>query len=262
MSSRPSSKKALAKYTGSRAASVKATQALMNKVSKEMLKQSYSRARSADLRDDVPFPAMRQMIPRGFVGSRGDAKFLDTAFAAYQNDTTGTITHLSPVPQGTTVNQREGKAFRCTSINIRGQIQVESTTTTQIYANYLVWDYQPNKAAISAAATIPLIFNTISSVSFPNRENNERFVIIKKWYGTMAGNSVTPATGKEVIPIDEYVRLPQDCNVLCTTADTTGVIGNTIQGALYFVTMGGEAAGTNNSITSVGFRMNFTEKMT
>lgn len=257
MSSRPSSKKALKKYAGSRAADVKATQALMNKVSRAAL-QSYASSRVRDLVDDRPYPSLRQMVPRGFVGGRGDAKFFDLANAAYVINTTDSLTHLSPVAQGTTVNTREGKAFRCTSINVRGHIAVDTTTILTTYAVYLVWDYQPNKVI----ATIANIFDTVSSFSFPNRENNERFVIVKKWYGSLSGNSTTPATGGEVVPIDDYVRLPMDANVLYTTADTTGAIGNVIQGALYLVTLGNLAAGTNDANASLGFRLNFTEKMT
>lgn len=260
MSSRPSQKKALKKYAGSRAGRTKERQAGMSKVSKKSM--AYKKALLADLMDDLPYPAQSQMIPRGFVGSRGDAKFLDTAITTYAVNTTGSITHISPVPQGTTVNTREGKAFRCTSVNIRGSVFADTAAIQQIYAGYLVWDYQPNKAAISAATTIPLIFNAINSTSFPNRENNERFLIVKKYYGNLIGNTTTPATGMESEAIDDYVRLPIDANVLCTTADTTGEIGNTIQGALYWVTMGNQAAGTADGQFNVGFRLNFTEKMT
>lgn len=196
-------------------------------------------------------------VPRGFVGSRGDAKYFDTALATYEASTTGSITHLSIVPQGTTVNTREGKAFRATSVNVRGKISAKTTTTIANYACYLVWDYQPNKAL----AAITDVLDSASSNSFPKRENNERFKIIKKYYGLLIGNTTTPTVGTEAYEIDDYVKLPKDANVLLTAADTTGVIGNTIQGALLFVTVGDIATGTAAAQAVVGFRMNFTDRI-
>lgn len=196
-------------------------------------------------------------VPRGFVGSRGDAKYFDTALATYVADTTGQRTHLSIVPQGTTVNTREGKAFRCTSVNVRGKVSAGTTTTIANYAGYLVWDYQPNKAL----ALVADILDTASSNSFPRRENNERFKIIKKYYGLVIGNTTTPTVGTEAYEIDDYVKLPKDANVLCTAADTTGAIGNTIQGALIWVSVGDIAAGTAAAQFVVGFRLNFTDRI-
>lgn len=196
-------------------------------------------------------------VPRGFVGSRGDAKYFDTALATYEASTTSTPVHLSIVPQGTTVNTREGKAFRCTSVNIRGKVSAKTTTTIANYAGYLVWDYQPNKAL---AATTDIL-DSASSNSFPKRENNERFKIIKKYYGLVIGNTTTPTVGTEAYEIDDYVKLPKDANVLCTTADTTGVIGNTIQGALLWVPVGDIATGTAAAQFVIGFRMNFTDRI-
>jgi len=257
MSFRPSSKKALKKYAGSRGSRVKDTQALMNKVSRKML-QDYAKDRRLDSRrDDFPYTRLNQMIPRGFVGARGDAKFFDVGSASYANDTTGSITHLSVIPQGVTVNTREGKACRVTSCNIRGRIFAGTTATFNTVASYLVWDYQPNKVI----AGITDIFDSANSLSFPKRENNERFRIIKKWYCTLSGNGTAPATGDETMAIDDYVRMPEDANILCTTADTTGVIGDTIQGALYFVSLGNVAAGTAAATSTVGFRLNFTDKL-
>lgn len=214
-------------------------------------KRTYAKGKQGGLRDDY-VPA----APRGFVGTRGDAKYKDTAAATYQADQTGSITHLSAVGQGTSVNTREGKAFRCTSVNVRGTINSKATTTSAAYCGYLVWDYSPQKAI----AAITDIFDSATFVSFPKRENNERFKVIKKYLGVVIGASGTPTTGCESYEIDDYVKLPKDANVLCTTGDTTGAIGNTIQGALYWVTFGQVPAGTGAAEFVVQFRVNFTDK--
>lgn len=209
------------------------------------------KGKSLMLRETAP------MIPRGFVGARGDAKYLDTAAATYVCNTTGTVTHLNPVPRGDSVNTRNGRAYRCTSINVRGTVASDTTTIFNMYAIYLVWDYQPNKAL----AAITDVLESASSFAFPKRENNARFKIVKKWVGTNIGNSTTPATGDESIVIDEYIKLPKDANTLLTSADSTGVIGDMLLGALLLVTVGQQAAGTADTNAILGFRLNFTEDL-
>lgn len=196
-------------------------------------------------------------VPRGFVGARGDAKFFDLASATYACNTSGSITHLSVIPQGTTVSSREGKSSRVTSVSCRGSIRADVATTVADYAVYLVWDYQPNKAL----AAILDVLDTVSSASFPKRENNARFKIIKKYTGSLSGNVTTPAAGNEIVRIDDYIKLPKDANIMCTVADTTGAIGNVIQGALLLVTCGDVVAGTADANAILGFRMNFTDQL-
>lgn len=205
----------------------------------------------------VTVAQMRNQIPRGFITARAaDAKFLDTAKAVYACNTTGSIVHLSPVPQGTTVVTREGKSFVCRKLQVRGIFQADVTTTTAFVAAYIVWDKQPNKAL----AAVTDIFNTVDAYSFTKRENNGRFVILKKWIYAMAGNITTPATGKEFIRCEKYMNLPAGLVVECTQADTTGVITNTINGALLLVTMGDVVAGTADANFIAGFRLGFSDK--
>lgn len=217
-----------------------------------------ARARMSSRPTRMPGGLLQGQVLRGFVGNMGDAKYIDVAGANYGNNTTGSVTLLNVVPQGDTVNTRDGKAFRCTSINIRGKISVDSAAVVPAYANYLVWDYQPNKAL----AALTDILESATSTAFPKRENNRRFKIIKKYYGALAGNSTAPATGLEVIPVDDYVILPPDCNTVLTAADTTGVIADMIQGALLWVSVGDAGAGTGDINSTIAFRLNFTEKLT
>lgn len=192
---------------------------------------------------------------RGFVGSVADAKFFDTAEASYPTNTTGSITHLNIVPQGTTINSRVGKAYKCTSVAVRGQVQCDTTTTLATAACYLVWDYQPNKVL----AAITDVLDSVSSSSFPKRENALRFKIIKKWSYCLSGNSTTPSAAFQSYRIDDYVKLPSDCSTLLTSADSTGVIGDMINGALLFISVGNIAAGTADGNAVLGFRLNFTD---
>lgn len=188
---------------------------------------------------------------------KSDAKFVDTAVATYALDTTGSITHVSIVPQGDTVNQRNGKAFRCTSCQVRGQINSNSATTVAQWAWAIVWDYHPNKAL----PAVTDILDSINANSYPKRENNERFKLCRYSHGVVAGNTTTPATGREVNEVNEFIKLPKDAIAKCTTADTTGVIGNRIEGALYLISMGDTAAGTGAAALIVGVRVNIVDDL-
>jgi len=199
----------------------------------------------------------RQRV-RGFLGAAGDAKYVDVATASYAMDTTGSITHVSIVPQGTTVNQRDGKACRITSLQIRGAIvaDVDSIVADNVIA--VVWDYQPNKAL----PTITDIFDSKSNVALPKRENAGRFKIIRymKAVTTGSGDDTPPHSSNTMVSLNEYIKMPPDCVATYTTADNTGVIGNCISGALYFVTMGSgvKLAGTGADAT-VFMRTNFVD---
>lgn len=194
-------------------------------------------------------------VPRGFVGLASEGQYFDTAYAGYGCNTTGSITHLDVVPQGTTINSRVGARFRLTSAHLRGVLTADGTTTVTAAGFALVWDSQPNK-------TLPAvtdIFDSISSRSFPKRENVRRFKILRYHCPVLIGNTTTPAAGKEAERIDMYVKLPSWCVAECTTADTTGAIGNRINGALYLVTFGDVAAGTADATLGVTARVSFKD---
>jgi len=204
---------------------------------------------------DIPRVIPAQ-IPRGFItAAAADAKFFDVAETTYAANSTGTITHLDIIPQGTTVNSREGKSYRLKSVLIRGMVVVNSTTTHNVCVAYLVWDKQPNKAL----AAITDVLTSAFAFAFSNRENAGRFTILKKMVYATTGNSTAPATGKEMFSIDERYVCPPNLISSKTNADTTGVIGNTITGALLLITVGNTVAGTADGDFQLRFRINFSE---
>jgi len=194
-------------------------------------------------------------IPRGFVGMAGDRKFVDTAPATYVMSTTGTLTHISIVGQGVTVNSREGKAFRVTSCQLRGDAFAGTTGTVARGALALVWDYQPNKVL----PALTDIWDTVTSDSLIKRENNARFKIVMYRRWSFLGNSTTPSTGMEGHSVDEFIKMPKDSIALCTLTDTTGVIGNRVNGALYVCTLGDVVTGATAPSINLTIRTNFMD---
>lgn len=200
-------------------------------------------------------PFLPAQVPRGFVGQAGEAKYVDIANTTYALNTTGSINHISIVPQGTTVTSRVGRKCELKYLQVRGAFLTKSTTTFAAYAAYIVWDQQPNK-------TLPAITDVLdaaNAAALPKRENVQRFRILRKWSGVFMGNSTTPSTGAEAVRIDEYFRLPKGLVIIPTTADTTGGIGDIITGALYLITVGDLAAGTADGNMNVTMRLGFSD---
>jgi len=198
--------------------------------------------------------ATSPQVIRGFVGRAGDQQYVDATLDQASINTTPTVQHVSIVPQGNTVNSRVGRGFRCQNARIRLQVSADSTAQMNTVRMMLVWDYQPNKAL----AGFTDIFDAASPVTQPKRENSMRFKIIRDWKFVLLGNSTlaTPATRRY---LDTYIKLPADANSLLTNADTTGVIGDVIQGALLFCTIGENGTTADAGMTG-NIRVNFTEK--
>lgn len=201
-------------------------------------------------------------IPRGFVTAlAADSKFIElTTDATKVLDTTGTVTHLDIIPQGDTVSARTGKSFQLTNFQIRGMMANNAASVISHVAVYLVWDRQPNKA-IAVVGDFLETSGSASATAFAKRENKGRFLCIKKWQRVLIGQGTAgvPVTGREALVIDKWIKLPQECVAQCTAADTTGVIGNRITGALLLVTIGNVAAGTAASLLTYRYRIGFKD---
>lgn len=195
-------------------------------------------------------------VARGYIGRSGDQHFVDATITQAVIGTTATLQHISIVPQDSTVNGRNGRAFRCQTARIRLTMSPDSTAQLNFLKYALVWDYQPNKAL----AAYTDIYDAATVQSQPKKENDMRFKIIKEWNIKLPGNA-TLALDNSQAWIDTTVRLPRDANVILTTADTTGVIGDVIQGALIFTTLGTNGAGTTDAGCIGTVRVNFSESV-
>jgi hypothetical protein len=187
--------------------------------------------------------------------------YVDIAGASYANDTTGSITLLNTVAQGASVNQRIGKKFMMKSIQMRGKAVAGTAGTINTAVCYLIYDKRPT----GALPAITDILVTATAASFNNDTNSGRFRTIRRWDKmilggqTLATNPIVGGTengGASALNLDEYVKLNLP---VVNKAAGTGAIGDIEEGALYFVTVGDQPAGTAASSTQVGFRLRFTE---
>jgi len=184
--------------------------------------------------------------------SPNDRGFVDLAAAAYPLDTTGTITLIATIAQGASQNQRVGKKAMYNSIQCRGRLVVNSTSTVNDVAWIIVYDRRPT--GVLPAITDVLV--TASPAAFNNDSNAGRFQIVRRVDATLLGNNLTPSTGRESIDIAEFIKFRRP--VVYKTAGT-GAIGDIEEGALYAITTGNVAAGNNAAECLVGYRVRFED---
>jgi len=183
-----------------------------------------------------------------------EVNYVDLPLASYNLDSNGTITLISTIAQGASVNQRIGKRAFYKSLLIRG-LAFTSTTTTFLDAVFLViYDKRPT----GALPAITDILTSVSPSAFMNDNNTGRFEVIRRQDFTMIGNQLTPTTGKEAQNVDLYI--PLNKRPITFESAGTGAIGDIDSGALYLVTLSSVVAGSNAGILRVSCRTRFTER--
>jgi hypothetical protein len=179
-------------------------------------------------------------------GNHGpELKDIDQAPATYAADTTGAITLINGVAQGTDFTQRVGRKFTMKSILLRGTAQVGATATSAAWRIMIVYDKQANAAA-------PLITDILTNVSIngmQNLTNRDRFIV----YLDKAG--WVEATDKQIQPVKWYKR----CRLETINGGTGATIGSIASGALYLLTMGNVVAGATAARINLEIRVRFTD---
>lgn len=190
---------------------------------------------------------------RGFYGGFGqrrrstkELKFVDVAAAALGYDTTGSITLMNGVAQGTDYNQRVGRKTTIKSILVRTYVTLGSVAPVAANARFMiVYDAQAN----GATPAITDIITTVGTTSPQNLNNRDRFRII--WDKIV---SVSP-NGTQI----QYRKLFKKCWLEVINSGTAATIGSIQTGSLFFVTIGDNAAGTAQPIGVVQTRIRFID---
>lgn len=195
----------------------------------------------------------RRFSSRGSAFKGRETGFVDLSAATYALNTTGSVTLLATIPQGTSVNTRVGKKVVLKSIQGRGFIGTDTATTIVSTSFALIYDKRPQ----NALPAITDIFTSASSLTFNNDANSGRFRILKRVDAVLCGSSTAPSTGLEILPADFFLDLK---GLKCEFgAGGTGAIGDIATGALYLVSMGSTAAGTADANLIMGFRTRFVD---
>lgn len=184
--------------------------------------------------------------------SSRETGYVDLAIANYPLDTTGSVTLLATVPQGTSVNQRVGKKIMWKSIQCRGQVYAGTTATLNDCAFLLVYDRRP----VGALPVVTDILVSAAAAAMNNDANSGRFRILKRSDFRLIGNSTTPVVDSVSMDADFYLPVKKPC---VFKAATTGAIADIEEGALYLVTVGNQAAGNTAAVASLAFRTRFVD---
>lgn len=181
--------------------------------------------------------------------------FVDLAVANYPFNTTGTCTLIATVGQGASVNQRVGKKIMWKGMQIRGQISADSTTTTAAAVLIIVYDRRP----VAAVPAITDVLVSADTNAFNNDANSGRFKILKRISYSLCGNNTTAGQNNDTSLhyVDEYLKLR---GLPCVfKAAGTGAMGDIEQGAIYAITVGNVAAGTNDAQGILSYRTRFVD---
>lgn len=182
--------------------------------------------------------------------------YTDTDFAAYNMDTTGTLTLLNIIPQGTTVNDRVGKKVKLLSIQMRGYaIANAGSAITNDVAVIFVYDRRPR----GALPAITDVLETANATALNQDSNSGRFKILKRIDMFLLGSSAGGANSGSAYAqsVDCYTKLkelPYEA-----MAAGTGVIADINTGALYMITVGSAAAGTTAATLNATIRVRFVD---
>lgn len=181
-----------------------------------------------------------------------DKHYVDLGVAAYNTDTTGTITLIATIPTGATQVTRVGKKVILDSLQIRGRFIYGATpgTTLPKACLLIVYDKRPT----GALPAITDVLTAVSSFAFNNDDNSNRFRIVRRIDCSICASNVGHSQNwnivEEFIPLNKYAEYK---------SLGTGAIADIEEGALYAITVSDIAAGAAAGSISVAYRTRFHE---
>lgn len=181
--------------------------------------------------------------------------YSDLAGSTWNMSTSGTILHLTVVPQGATQITRVGKKILLKSLQFRGRSIAGSAGTVADGSYIIVYDRRPT----GALPAITDILDTVNSDSFNLDNNSGRFKILKRVDRIFIGNSTTAADMCEATAHTEDFFLKLRNMPMVFKSAGSGLIADVEEGAIYMVSVGNVAAGTGVPTISGNFRLRFVD---
>jgi hypothetical protein len=176
-----------------------------------------------------------------------DMKFIDTAAAGYNCDTTGSITLLNGTATGTDYTNRIGRRIRNIRVDLTGHFLPQSTTQVGNYARVmLVLDHQPN----GAIPAITDILATSSSLTQVNVANSRRFAILLDYCMGLGAVSNTATQAYSIAPGMTMLNQSKQLGFLSEYLTTGATIAGMSTNALLLLTIGSNASGAGHNYNS------------
>nr|WAE43220.1 MAG: capsid protein [Cressdnaviricota sp.] len=174
---------------------------------------------------------------RGYIGmgSRSEQKFKDIAWAVTAIDSTGGLTLLNGIQQGTTPSTRIGSVLNMRRIEVRLQATVTASTGIDQFQRFLlVYDRQTNGAALTGAQVL-VNYDTTAP---PLLENRDRFSIL--WDCNFHLNAAAESDSQKALYKTCVLNLPE---VFIAGAGTVDTVADIKTGSLYLMYVGSVTAG-------------------
>jgi len=208
------------------------------------------------------------------ISNRTELKTVDCDFFTHNQltlNSTPQITLINAVQEGAGGFNRIGRKIMMKSIRITGVIAPTGNATAnvgELNRMALVYDRAPNGAFPVFTDIFNGQFQTGTNIptliSGPHPVNFERFIVLREKYWVLPTNSGASTNGtvalvnhpEENAKFDMYIKLPNLVAHYSGTTNPVG-IGQYQNGALYIVTNGSSAAGSEYSLLGVVTRLRF-----
>lgn len=181
-----------------------------------------------------------------------ERKYVDIAATSYIADTTGTVTALNLIDEGTGPSARVGRKVSLMSVQVRGIVRPTDAVTNGadcadcLARCMIVYDRQPSSAA--AVPAITDILTASDAGAFINLNNRDRFKVIAEGLWKVGPRFLsTTATQAYAYSGDngDVVNIYRKLSGIKSQYDGTGNgIADLTTGSLLMVTLGSVAAGT------------------
>lgn len=197
------------------------------------------------------------MRPGGFPSGTvpEELKFVDLPLATYACSTTGSVTLLNGVAQGTDYNQRVGRQMLLKSVELRGYAYADADGSSDLqYVRVMV---VLDNATNGAAPIITDILTAQTSISMPNLANRGRFRILSDQRHAFEGAITAAGVGPKTMNCDLYLRWPK--GIVVQNNGTAATVGSIQSGALWLVTIGSSGSVNQNASAQLCTRVRFTD---
>jgi len=205
---------------------------------------------------------------------RPEIKLVDgTAGAAGANnlalDTTGRIQPVNLITSGSGFNNRIGRKIEMQSLHLHGVlVQTGTATTTTDYTRIVVvYDRQTN-GAIPVLQDIFTNYSQTSSTSSSvfsdlNPDERERFQILADYRLVLPATTAAGTTGasdglQPTFNVNRFIKL-NGASTIYKGDTSPSVIGDIATGALYIITMGSFAPGSEGFKAVLSWRLRYKD---
>lgn len=198
----------------------------------------------------------------GFYGasvrSPMEKKVVDTAYANYDVNATGSVTLISGCATGTDFTDRIGRRTNITAIQVRGSMKLQTDAQSeipQVGRVMIVEDMQCN----GVIASITDILKTAETTSFNNLNNRERFRVHHDQVFDFGIWSKTATQSYGMGNCCHHFEIYKRVNIPVVYEGTGATIGSISSGAIYLVFIGSTPAGTNDLYSGCSTRIRFID---